>query len=86
MVDVKHHDCNIRIFIVEFTAFVEELSLHFDDAVERLVGDQGLVPYVKLQQRGWMGPVDDCLVLPSSRAGICEIKKLTPVELEVVCS
>ena len=64
MIDIKHHDRYVRVFIVVFSALVHELSLHLDDAVKGLVGDECLVSGVKLQQGCRMGSVNHCMVLP----------------------
>lgn len=86
MVNVKHHDCNVRVLIVELSTLVHELCLHLDDAVEGLVGDKGLVADVKLQQGSRMGAVDHGMVFPSPGAGISQVQELAPVKLEAVCS
>ena len=86
MVNVKHHDCNVRVLIVELSTLVHELCLHLDDAVEGLVGDKGLVADVKLQQGSRMGTVDHGMVFPSPGAGISQVQELAPVKLEAVCS
>ena len=44
MGDVEHHDGDVLVLVVGLLALVEELRLHLDQAVERLVGDQGPVP------------------------------------------
>ena len=81
MIDVKHHDRYVRVLIVEFSALVHELSLDLDDAVKGLVGDEGLVPDVQLQQRCRMSFVDNCMILPCPGARVSQIKKLAAVEL-----
>ena len=81
MIDVKHHDCYVRVLIVEFSALVHEFCLDLDDAVEGLVGDEGLVPDVQLQQGCRMSSVDNCIILPCPRARVSQIKKLAAVEL-----
>ena len=63
MIDVEHHDCYVRVLIVKFSTLVHKLSLHFDDAIERLIGDKGLVPNVKLEHGGWVGSVNNCMIL-----------------------
>ena len=80
MIDIEHHDRYVGIFIVEFSALVHELRLHLDDAVKGLVGDECLVSDVKLQQGCRVCSVNHCMVLPSPRAGVGKIKKLTAVE------
>ena len=50
VVDVKHHDSDVLVVIVVLLWLVHELRLHLDYAVEGLVGDQRLVPDVKLQE------------------------------------
>ena len=50
VVDVKHHDSDVLVVIVVLLRLVHELRLHLDYAVEGLVGDQRLVPDVKLQE------------------------------------
>ena len=47
---VEHHDSDVLVVIVVFLRLVHELRLHLDYAVEGLVGDQRLVPDVKLQE------------------------------------
>ena len=48
--DVEHHEGDVLVVVVELLGLVAELGLHLDDAVEGLVGDQRLVPDVKLQE------------------------------------
>ena len=86
MVNVKHHDCNVWVFIVKLSTLVHELCLHLDDAVEGLVGDKGLVADIKLQQGSWMGAVDYGMVFPGPGAGISQVQELAPVKLEAVRS
>ena len=50
VIDVEHHDCNVLVVVVVLLRLVHELCLHLDDAVKGLVGDQGLVPDVQLQE------------------------------------
>ena len=50
VIDVEHHDGNVLIVVVVLLRLVHELRLHLDYAVEGLVGDQRLVPDVKLQE------------------------------------
>ena len=73
MIDVKHHDRYVRVLIVEFSALVHELCLDLYDAVEGLVGDEGLVPDVHLQHGCRMCPVNNGMVLPCPRAGVSKV-------------
>ena len=86
MVDVKHQKCYILVIIVVITTLVPEFSLDLDDTVKSLVGDKCLVPSVQLQESSWVGPVNHSIVLSCSRARISQVKKLTSIELQALCS
>ena len=81
MIDVKHHDRYVRVLIVEFSALVHEFCLDLDDAVEGLVGDEGLVPDVQLEHGCRVSFVNNCIILPCPGARVGQIKKLAAVEL-----
>jgi hypothetical protein len=49
--DVEHHNGDVLVLVVELARLVHELGLDLDETVEGLVGDEGLVPDVQLQQR-----------------------------------
>ena len=82
MRDVEHHHRDVLILVVILLALVPELRLDFDQTVEGLVGDEGLVPGVQLHQQGGVAPVDDGLVLPRPGAGVRQVLELTSVELQ----
>ena len=56
MIDIKHHHRDVFILIVGLRALVEELRLHLDQAVERLVGDESSVASVQLHQQSRVSP------------------------------
>ena len=84
--DVEHHDSDVLILVVILLALVPELRLHLDQAIEGLVGDEGLVPRVQLHQEGEVTPVDDGLVLAGPGAGVGEVHELASVELQCLGS
>ena len=86
MVDVKHQKCYILVIIVVITTLVPEFSLDLDDTVKSLVGDKCLVPSVQLQESSWVAPVNHSIVLSRSGARISQVKKLTSIELQALCS
>ena len=84
--DVEHHHGDIFILVVVLLALVLELRLDLDEAVEGLVGHEGLVSGVQLDKEGGVGPVDDGLVLAGPGAGVGQVQELTSVELESLSS
>ena len=86
MVDVKHQKCYILVLIVVISTLVPEFSLDLDDTVKSLVGDKCLVPSVQLQQCSWVRPVNHSIVLSCPRARVSQVKKLTSIELQALCS
>ena len=80
--DIEHHHRDVLVLVVILLALVPELRLDFDQTVEGLVGDEGLVPGVQLHQEGGLAPVDDGLVLAGPGAGVGQVHELTPVELQ----
>jgi len=79
---IKHHESNVLVIIVKLLGLVAELSLHLDDAVEGLVGDHRLEPDIQLQEGSRVTAVQSHLVQPSPGAGLADILKKTPIELE----
>ena len=84
--DVEHHHGDILILVVVLLALVLELRLDLDEAVEGLVGHEGLVSGVQLDEESRVRPVDDGLVLTSPGAGVGQVQELTSVELESLSS
>ena len=86
MRDIEHHHGYVLILVVVLLALVLELRLDLDEAVEGLVGHEGLVSGVQLDEEGGVRPVDDGLVLTCPGAGVGQVQELTSVELESLSS
>jgi len=82
--NVKHHDGQVLVIVVELSALVPKLRLHFDDTVEGVGGDESLVAAVQLEQDGRVAAVQIGVVNASPRARLREVLKVAPVELECV--
>ena len=84
--NIKHHERDVLVVVVELLGLVAELSLDLDDAVEGLVGQHRLEPDVQLEEGGGVALVQGDVMKASPGARLGHILEHAPVKLELVHS